>query len=103
MPDAPLRRADGTATWLLDELGPRFTLLYCDAELPCMLPGSMRLLRIGHDLVDADGLFQQRYDARPGSAWLVRPDQHLAARFRAINAAALAGATRRALGWELPQ
>ena len=103
LPDAPLRRADGTATWLLDELGPRFTLLYCDAELPCMLPGSMRLLRIGHDLVDADGLFQQRYDARPGSAWLVRPDQHLAARFRAINAAALAGVTRRALGWELPQ
>ena len=61
----------------------------------------MRLLRIGHDLVDEAGLFQQRYDARPGSAYLVRPDQHLCARFRRVEARALKAAVERALGWEL--
>jgi 3-(3-hydroxy-phenyl)propionate hydroxylase len=61
----------------------------------------MRLVRMGHDVTDADGLFQLRYDAEPGSAWLVRPDQHLAARFRRVDQQSLAGATRRALGWEL--
>ena len=101
LPDAPMRRADGQPAWLLDALGPRFTLLYCGTELPCPLPGTMRLVRIGHDLTDADGLFQQRYDAQPGSAWLVRPDQHLAARFRRLDGAGLKAATQRALGWEL--
>ena len=101
LPDAPMVGADGRPAWLLDRLGPRFTLLYCGAELPCQLPGTMRLVRIGHDVTDAEGLFQQRYDARPGSAWLVRPDQHLAARFRRLDHGALAAATQRALGWEL--
>ena len=58
-------------------------------------------LRIGHDAHDVEGVFAQRYDARPGTSWLVRPDQHLAARFRDVDAAALAGALRRSLGWEL--
>lgn len=101
LPDAPLVRADGSLTWLLDQLGPRLTLLYCGAELPCELPGTMRLVRIGHDVEDAEGLFRQRYDAAPGSAWLVRPDQHLTARFRRLDGPSLAAATRRALGWEL--
>jgi 3-(3-hydroxy-phenyl)propionate hydroxylase len=94
-------RTDGKPAWLLDQLGQHFTLLYCGTELAHGLPGSMRLVRIGHDVTDAEGLFQQRYDAQPGSAWLVRPDQHLAARFRRLDHRALAAATRRALGWEL--
>ena len=100
----PCARADGSAAWLLDLLGPRFTLLYCGAELPCA--AARHHAAAPHRprrSPTPTGLFQQRYDARPGSAWLVRPDQHLAARFRAINAAALAGVTRRALGWELRQ
>ena len=101
VPDAPMVCTDGKPAWLLDQLGQHFTLLYCGTELPHGLPGSMRLVRIGHDVTDADGLFQQRYDAQPGSAWLVRPDQHLAARFRRLDHGALAAATRRALGWEL--
>jgi 3-(3-hydroxy-phenyl)propionate hydroxylase len=101
LPDAPLIGADGRPVWLLNLLGPRFTLLYCGDDLPCELPGSVRLLRLGHDATDAQGLFQQRYDAQPGSAWLVRPDQHLAARFRRLDGGALAAATQRALGWEL--
>lgn len=101
LPDAPLRRADGSPAWLLNLLGPRFTLIYCGDELTCTLPGSMQLVRIGRDVMDEAGLFQQRFDAEPGSAYLVRPDQHLCARFRRVEAPALKAAVERALGWEL--
>ncbi|MFL5336814.1 MAG: FAD-dependent monooxygenase, partial [Geminicoccaceae bacterium] len=101
LPDAPMADREGRPVWLLERLGPWFTLLYCGAELPWELPGSMALVRIGHNLVDRDGLFQQRFDGRAGSAWLIRPDQHLAARFRRPDRASLAAATRRALGWDL--
>lgn len=101
LPDAPLVSADGRPTWLLDLLGPRFTLIHCGSEPPCALPAHVACLRIGHDAYDVEGVFEQRYDARPGSSWLVRPDQHLAARFRDVDVAALTGALRRALGWEL--
>jgi 3-(3-hydroxy-phenyl)propionate hydroxylase len=103
LPDAPLGRSDGSSTWLLNELGSRFTLLYVGDALPCALPAHVRLVRIGTDVLDGQGLFQQRFDARPGSAYLVRPDQHLCARFRHIEGQALDGALERALGWELPR
>ncbi|MGD9508125.1 MAG: FAD-dependent oxidoreductase [Geminicoccaceae bacterium] len=101
LPDAPLVSAGGRPTWLLDLLEPRFTLIHCGSAPPCALPANVACLRIGHDAYDVESVFEQRYDARPGSSWLVRPDQHLVARFRDVDAAALAGALRRALGWDM--
>jgi 3-(3-hydroxy-phenyl)propionate hydroxylase len=50
-------------------------------------------------LVDTQGLLAQRYDAEPGSFYLVRPDQHVCARWRSVDLAqiraALACATAR--------
>ncbi len=43
-------------------------------------------------------MIQQHYDLAPGSVYLIRPDQHVAARFRRFDAAALAAAQARALG-----
>jgi 3-(3-hydroxy-phenyl)propionate hydroxylase len=37
-------------------------------------------------VTDAQGLLTQRYDLRPGSCYLLRPDQHVAARWRALDA-----------------
>jgi 3-(3-hydroxy-phenyl)propionate hydroxylase len=45
----------------------------------------------------ATGTAAERYDARPGSVVLLRPDQHVCARWRAPTAADVAAALRRAL------
>jgi 3-(3-hydroxy-phenyl)propionate hydroxylase len=46
------------------------------------------------------GLAAERYDARPGSVVLLRPDQHVAARWRDPSAADIAAALKRALALE---
>jgi len=49
-------------------------------------------------LEDAEGLAARRYDARPGTVYLVRPDQHVCARWRAANPARVRAAVARATG-----
>ena len=51
----------------------------------------------GQTLVDIQGLVAQRYDLQPGSAVLLRPDQHVCARWRSPTAAAIDTAMRHAL------
>lgn len=91
--DAPL--ADGG--WLLRALGPGFTLL-CFGEVPAWardLPG-IGVLAVPAG--EATALAWQRYDATPGAAYLLRPDQHVCARWRQPTAAAVLAARSRALG-----
>ena len=54
---------------------------------------------IGDDLMDSEGLFASRFDATPGAAYLLRPDQHLCARWRSYDPEKVAAAHRRALGY----
>jgi 3-(3-hydroxy-phenyl)propionate hydroxylase len=49
-------------------------------------------------LHDHTGLVAARYDARPGTVVLLRPDQHVAARWRRFDADAIARARSTALG-----
>ena len=94
--DAPVRR-QGQPGWLLRCLGPGFTLLVFGqapawtADLP-----DTQVLRIGPDLEDAEGLIAQRLDATPGTAYLLRPDQHVCARWRQPSEAQVRAALRRA-------
>ena len=123
VPGAPMDDAamqhQGRDTWLLDHLGNRFQcLVYVDdvahidartrsalqalsqqaiAVEPLVIslrPGAVEGMTV---LVDDRGLFAKRYDAKPGSVWLARPDQHVCARWRRFDAdavrAALAHAT----------
>jgi 3-(3-hydroxy-phenyl)propionate hydroxylase len=53
-------------------------------------------------LEDIHGLVAQRYDARPGTLYLIRPDQHVCARWRSVDTAKLAAAVRRATGHSVP-
>ncbi|HUE45499.1 MAG TPA: FAD-dependent oxidoreductase [Aestuariivirgaceae bacterium] len=96
--DAPLRDAGGRETWLLDELSDGFTAICVSDDARPDVPEGITLKLIGEELIDAEGLFRARYDARPGSTYLFRPDQYLCARFRAYDAETLAAARLRALG-----
>lgn len=96
--DAPMSTADGAPAWLLRCLGPDFTLLvYGDAPAWAFCLSHVMVLRVGLDLHDAKGLLAQRLDALPGTTYLIRPDQHVCARWRhpaeTVVRAALARAT----------
>jgi hypothetical protein len=49
-------------------------------------------------LVDAQGWMAKRYDGQPGTTYLLRPDQHVLARWRSLDSARLQTAMARALG-----
>ena len=116
--DAPVLRADERASWLLRELGGGFTaLVYGEAEAHAL---ARRLRLAGEGLVplkvlhvrpctaeahadtadcviDHEGLVAERYDMLPGTVVLLRPDQHVCARWREPSAEAVRAALTRAL------
>ncbi len=101
LPDAPLRSARGVATHLLDNLPGEFAIINvkngtAGGRKPEAVDG-MAVTVIGDDLMDDEGKFTQRFDATPGATYLVRPDQHLCARWRSFDAAAIKRARERAL------
>ncbi|MEO6746365.1 MAG: FAD-dependent oxidoreductase [Caldimonas sp.] len=91
--DAPLVGADGP-TWLLRELGPDFTLLWFGEAPGWADSKAWRTVMIGGaaGLRDIEGLATQRYDARPGTAYLIRPDHHICARWRGAGVAGVRAA-----------
>ncbi|MEY4748954.1 MAG: hypothetical protein RIQ60_1168 [Pseudomonadota bacterium] len=98
--DAPLN-ASGQGDWLLRRLGgEHFTALVFGGDAgtdAAIQSGAEGLLPVGVIHLPADGLAAQRYDARPGTVYLLRPDQHVCARWRKVAAADVAQALRRAL------
>ncbi len=96
-PDAPL--ADGS--FLLDRLTGGFALLTIEAEAPETLEiDGIAVTRIALGAADdAEGFVRRRHlgDA-PGAAYLIRPDQHVAARWPTFDAGAVEAALRRAVG-----
>jgi 3-(3-hydroxy-phenyl)propionate hydroxylase len=91
-------RGDGRECHLLDVLGGGFELIYVADGAQPTPPDGVRLVTIGDDLCDGSGRFTQRFDARPGSTYLLRPDQHLCARWRSFDAEKVRAARLRALG-----
>jgi len=63
---------------------------------PLVMPGM-------NAIVDTRGLVAKRYDARPGTTYLLRPDQHVVARWRQLDLAQLQTAMARALGSQIGQ
>ena len=114
--DARLRRSDGASDWLLHHLGGSFTaLVYGDAagHLETMVRhaaagtvaiGIASVVPPGAEckpaqLMDVEGMVAQRYGVHPGSVVLIRPDQHVCARWRAPTPGAVRAALRRALAF----
>jgi 3-(3-hydroxy-phenyl)propionate hydroxylase len=118
MDDAPMRE-DGKSVWLLDRVGRHFmALVYVadpaavdattaqafksllDAPIPVEVVLVSPLAGLAPDglrvLVDEKGRFAERFDAQPGTAYLIRPDQHVAARWRAFETKTVRAALARA-------
>jgi 3-(3-hydroxy-phenyl)propionate hydroxylase len=118
MDDAPLRD-HGVDCWLLDKVGNGFVALYFTDDVavspaptfaalaslegygidvrplvistrPGTLVGDIPVLE------DSRGIATRRYDARPGTIYLLRPDQHVAARWRTLDASKVKAAVARA-------
>lgn len=114
--DAPVADPDALdeRLWLIDYLGDDFALLAFNdgqtdwrrlrAELARFQP-AMRLLRIcrreaadNEDaVVDQWGIAALRYDGAPGTCYLIRPDQHVAARWKHCERSEIESALNRAL------
>jgi len=118
MDDAPVVE-NGTPGWLLDKVGGEFVLLCfvddqktLDAAVLAVSPAPtfpgipLRTVLVSRTpgtavdgfttLEDARGIIAQRYDARPGTVYLLRPDQHVAARWRSLDPATIRAAVARA-------
>src|SRR6516225_5396551 len=103
MPDAPIAARSGQAMFLTDAFirqGTRFTLLEFGNGASIAAPEGLGAIRIGGQdgFVDRDGLATARYDAEPGTTYLLRPDGYIAARFRHPTSGALEAALARAVG-----
>ncbi len=117
--DAPVQAA-GQRAWLLQQLGQQFTgVLFCgpqgidattQAALDALRAGTVPLNLVivtsdadqgplsGAKVVrDIEGHATARYDATPGTFYLIRPDQHVCARWRQLDARAVEVALKRAL------
>jgi 3-(3-hydroxy-phenyl)propionate hydroxylase len=118
MDDAPVGLEDGSKGWLLDQLGGKgFQLLYftdvaerlgdkldrlreltvdavpVEPVIVSEKAGRLAGARVLHDL---QHLVARRYDAREGSVYLLRPDQHVVARWRKFDAHKVRAAVARA-------
>jgi 3-(3-hydroxy-phenyl)propionate hydroxylase len=111
--DAPVTRADGRPGWLLEHLGGAFTVLHFGSERegpadlrglgnlrpelrPVHINGTPGAAASGAVLGDPEGLARARYGGAPGVTYLIRPDQHVAARFPQYDPAAVGRALARA-------
>jgi 3-(3-hydroxy-phenyl)propionate hydroxylase len=117
--DAPMT-IDGEETWLLLHLGDRFNGLYFAADGGIPEPDLAILQALAQDAAtpvttlvvgsDAKGIpgtvavadirqrLKQRFDGRPGTFYLLRPDQHIAGRWRSLNQETVRAALARAIG-----
>ncbi|MGY6273341.1 FAD-dependent oxidoreductase [Achromobacter denitrificans] len=120
--DAPVE-VGGAPDWWLSQLDGEFVLaLFCADALPGrdtllalqalrMAPVPVKAVLVAGPqcdlsalpseiaaVKDREGCLAKRYDARDGTAYLIRPDQHIAARWRAFEPAAVAAALTRATG-----
>lgn len=104
--DAPVT-VNNNDGWFLNHIGERFTGLYfvdenedleSDFNRLAEMPVPIDVLSIGKNqqLTDKQGLLSEHYDASPGTFYLLRPDQHVAARWRQFELAKVEKALARA-------
>jgi 3-(3-hydroxy-phenyl)propionate hydroxylase len=103
MLDAPMAARAGGLRFLTEafiQAGTRFTLLEFANGAAVDAPDGIGVIRIGGNdgFSDSAGLAGVRYDGEPGTAYLLRPDGYVAARFRHPTRSVLDAALARASG-----
>jgi 3-(3-hydroxy-phenyl)propionate hydroxylase len=117
--DAPIA-VNGKAAWLLGHLGGGFTGLYfahrrvSESEFEALArlsadPVPVKMIVVARPaetapsvpngclvIEDRTEVVMRRYDGRPGTFYLIRPDQHVAARWRALSGPLVRGAVAHA-------
>lgn len=94
-PGSPALDAPLGGRWLLEMLGNWFVLLADGWQGPEPEDVDVVDIAFGNSNVD---LIRDRYDFSPGSAYLIRPDQYVTARFRKPTLEAITQALQRAQG-----
>lgn len=108
MTDAPISSADGEQ-WLLNALGNHFTCMMFAQSLTDLDGDLIKQLQVLTEddirlmpwivlanstddsieglklLIDEQGLLAQRCDGKPGTTYVIRPDQHVCARWRSFD------------------
>lgn len=119
MADAPVETPEGN-DWLLRQLGNRFQALHFVEDASAMDAATAKSLTDlrqndvpvepivialkGHapdglrTMIDAKNCIVQRYDMQPGTTYLARPDQHVAARWRSFDSNKIRAAVAHAIG-----
>ncbi len=118
MDDAPV--GGGQRPWLLQHCGNRFQLLHYVEDASALDAATVQALStLAQDtipvepliiaqhgtapaglptLIDSNQRIRERYDLQPGTSYLLRPDQHVAARWRQFDADKVRAALARATG-----
>jgi 3-(3-hydroxy-phenyl)propionate hydroxylase len=91
--DAPVN-VDGLSRWFLDQLPSAFTVVTLGSNNELVLRDD-ELHLVATNTASTEWI--TRYDAQPGTAYLLRPDKHIAARWRTFNEAKVRAAIARAL------
>ena len=99
--DAPLS-VDGVSSWFLSMIGDGFTLLHFGAAVQqedIVSNGvSASVINIDDAPYSDVEILTGRYDGQPGTTYLIRPDQHVAARWRRFDENKIKAAIARATG-----
>ena len=95
LPGSPALDAPIGKGWLLDLLGDRFVLLSHGWKE--RLPAGVELIDLDHVYEDLSVL-RSRYELERGGAYLIRPDQYVAARWKSASCEDCAAALHRAMG-----
>ncbi|PHP68033.1 FAD-dependent oxidoreductase [Zhengella mangrovi] len=93
--DAPL----GDGTWLIDRLGDEFQVVTIDADAPDSLcEAGICATRLPLSASDSPALRDRYLGDAPSAVYLMRPDQHVAARWENFDEAAVRAAINTATG-----
>lgn len=80
--------ADGGATHMIDLLGDKFAIVIAGGEVDLATMSDdmgAKILVLGRNLPDPDGRLQAGFGLPDGGCALIRPDQHVAARWNQVN------------------